>query len=50
MGYGRGDEVGVAEWGCCLAVTDYHTVGENVIHDCSFKALLISILLLSVCC
>lgn len=45
MGYGRGG------WGGYLAVTDYHTVGENVIHDCNFKAilLLISILLLSIC-
>lgn len=45
MGYGRGDEVEVGEWGGILAVTDYHTVRKNVIHDCIFKAFCCCLLL-----
>lgn len=36
MGCGKGNEVG--EY---LAVSDYHTVGETVIHDCNFKTILV---------
>lgn len=41
IGSGRGDEQsgGLGSVGGFLAVTDYHAVGKNVIHDCNFKAI-----------